>query len=68
MVSLEAAAVSNKDLFLQKVLFKQLQGRESTLSFKAKFLLAEDEIFLLHLQVLVHCYLDVLVKDPDGRK
>lgn len=35
--SLEAAAVSNKDLFLQKVAFKELQGRESTLGFKAKF-------------------------------
>lgn len=40
--SLEAAAVSNKDLFLQKVAFKQLQWRESTFSFKAKFSLVED--------------------------
>lgn len=49
MGSLEAAAVSNKGLFLQKVAFKELQRRESTLGFKAKFSL-EDEIFLLHLQ------------------
>jgi len=48
--SLEAAAVSNKDLFLQKVAFKELQRRESTLGFRATFSLVEDEIFLFHLQ------------------
>lgn len=64
--SLEAAGVSNKDFFfLQKEALKQLQWRESTLSFKAKVLVVEDQIFLLQ-EVLVHCYLGVLLKDPEG--
>lgn len=64
--SLEAAAVSNKDLFLQKVAFRQLQWRENTLSFKAKFSLVV--IFLHHLkEVLVHCYVGVLLKDLEGK-
>lgn len=40
---------------------------ENTLSFKAMFSLVEDEI-LYHLQeVLVHCYLGVLLKDLEGK-
>lgn len=68
MQVLEAAAILNKDIFLQKVAFKQLQWMESPISFKAKFSLVEDEI-LLHLQeVLVYYYLGVLLKDPKGRE
>lgn len=67
MQVLEAAAILNKDLFLQKVAFKQLQRTESPIRFKAKFSLVEDEIFLLHLQeVLLYCYLGVLLMDPKG--
>lgn len=67
MQVLEAAAILNKDLFLQKVAFKQLQRTESPIRFKAKFSLVEDEIFLLHLQeVLLYCYLGVLLTDPKG--
>lgn len=69
MQVLEAVVILNKNLFLQKVAFEQLQWTESPISFKAKCSLVKDEIFLLHLQeVLVYCYLGVLLKDPKGRE